>query len=105
MMLLDCPYIAKLYFSLASKDNFYLAMEYISGGDLFSLLQSIGCLDETLAKIYIAELVVGLDYLHTHGIVHRDLKPDNVLIGSDGHVRITDFGLSRLELVDRIFSV
>ena len=50
-------------------------MEFINGGDLFSLLQTIGFLDEKLLRVYAAELIVALHYLHLHGIVHRDIKP------------------------------
>ena len=66
MMLLDSPYIAKLYYALASKDNFYLVLEFINGGDCFSLLQSIGFLDENLCRIYAAEIVSALSNMHMH---------------------------------------
>jgi serine/threonine protein kinase len=100
MLLLDHPFVARLYYSMASAENYYLVMEFISGGDCFSLLQSVGFLDEALVRVYAAELVVTIAFLHAHGVVHRDLKPDNVLIGADGHIRLTDFGLSRLELCE-----
>lgn len=62
-------------------------MEYLNGGDCASLIKVIGCLDEDWAKSYVAEIVLGLEYLHGRGIVHRDLKPDNLLIDSRGHLR------------------
>ena len=70
-------------------------MEYLPGGDLGDMLESMGYLDEDHARSYIAEIVVALEYLHGQGIVHRDLKPDNVLIGKEGHLKLTDFGLSQ----------
>lgn len=68
------------------------------GGDLKSLLGVYGFLEESMAVFYIAEITLALDYLHRHHIVHRDLKPDNVLIAKSGHVKLTDFGLSTIEI-------
>lgn len=68
------------------------------GGDLKSLLGVYGFLEESMAVFYIAEVTLALDYLHKHNIVHRDLKPDNMLISRTGHVKLTDFGLSKIEV-------
>lgn len=75
-------------------------MEYLNGGDLYSLLRNLGCLDEDVARVYIAELVLALEYLHSLRVVHRDLKPDNLLIAHDGHIKLTDFGLSKVGLIN-----
>ncbi|KAI9205400.1 uncharacterized protein BJ171DRAFT_423179 [Polychytrium aggregatum] len=98
---LDSPYVVKLYYSFQSKDNLYLVMEYLNGGDLAALIKNSGSLDEKWAKQYIAEVVLGLEFLHSRGIVHRDLKPDNLLIDQSGHVKLTDFGLSRVGFLGR----
>ena len=74
--------------------NLFLLMEYQPGGDLHSLLMNLGALEEDVAKLYVGEIVLALRYLHNSGCVHRDLKPDNILIGRDGHIKLTDFGLS-----------
>jgi len=88
------PFVVKLYYSFQTRKKLFLVMEYINGGDLNSLLNNIGCLDEEMAKRYVAEVVLALEYLHSHNIVHRDLKPDNLLLDHQGHIKLADFGLS-----------
>uniref|UniRef100_A0A2P2JRE8 non-specific serine/threonine protein kinase n=1 Tax=Rhizophora mucronata TaxID=61149 RepID=A0A2P2JRE8_RHIMU len=94
------PFVVRFFYSFTCRDNLYLVMEYLNGGDLYSLLRKVGCLEEDVARIYIAELVLALEYLHSLGIVHRDLKPDNILIAHDGHIKLTDFGLSKIGLIN-----
>ncbi|OWK61495.1 Serine/threonine-protein kinase greatwall [Lonchura striata] len=89
------PFIVHLYYSLQSANN---VMEYLIGGDVKSLLHIYGYFDEEMAVKYISEAALALDYLHRHGIIHRDLKPDNMLISNQGHIKLTDFGLSRVTL-------
>lgn len=84
------------YFKL--QRSLYLVMEYVEGGDLASLIKHIGSLPLDLARMYFAETVLALEYIHNLGIIHRDLKPDNLLITSDGHIKVTDFGLSKMGL-------
>ena len=67
----ESPFVAKLYFTFQSSENLYLVMEYLNGGDCAALIKSLGCLPEEWTKGYIAEVVLGLDYLHQRGIVHR----------------------------------
>ncbi|KAH3903040.1 uncharacterized protein SCODWIG_01917 [Saccharomycodes ludwigii] len=95
------PYVAKLYATFQNKDNLFLVMEYLSGGDIASLLKVMGTLPDEWTKQYISEVVVGVEDMHKDGIIHHDLKPDNLLIDSKGHVKLTDFGLSRRGLVNR----
>ncbi|KAK9404305.1 microtubule-associated serine/threonine-protein kinase 2 [Crotalus adamanteus] len=76
-----------------------MVMEYVEGGDCATLLKNIGALPVDMARMYFAETVLALEYLHNYGIVHRDLKPDNLLITSMGHVKLTDFGLSKIGLM------
>ncbi|KAL0851225.1 hypothetical protein ABMA28_007069 [Loxostege sticticalis] len=92
------PFCVHLYYSLQSLSSVYLVMEYMVGGDLKSLLNVYGFLEESMAVFYVAEVTLALDYLHKHNIVHRDLKPDNMLIAKSGHVKLTDFGLSKIEI-------
>ncbi|KAK2975849.1 hypothetical protein RJ640_022866, partial [Escallonia rubra] len=94
------PFVVRFFYSFTCRENLYLVMEYLNGGDLFSLLRNLGCLEEDMARIYIAELVLALEYLHSLNVIHRDLKPDNLLIGPDGHIKLTDFGLSKVGLIN-----
>ncbi|KAI1614402.1 protein-serine/threonine kinase [Exophiala viscosa] len=97
----ESDFVAKLYWTFSSKDFLYLVMEYLNGGDCASLIKILGGLSEDWAKKYIAEVVLGVEHLHSRGIVHRDLKPDNLLIDHKGHLKLTDFGLSRMGLIGR----
>ncbi|SPP81036.1 serine/threonine-protein kinase greatwall isoform X1 [Drosophila guanche] len=92
------PFCVSLFYSLQSLSYVYLVMEYMVGGDLKSLLAMYGYFDEATARFYVAEMAMGLQYLHQHGIVHRDIKPDNMLLSSTGHVKLTDFGLSKIDM-------
>ena len=91
----DNPYIVKLHFAFQTETKLYLVMDYLNGGELFSYIKREKKFDEHRAKIYAAELVEAISYLHKHNIIYRDLKPENVLFDSKGHVRLTDFGLSK----------
>ncbi|XP_037493258.1 probable serine/threonine protein kinase IRE [Jatropha curcas] len=94
------PFVVRFFYSFTCRENLYLVMEYLNGGDLYSLLRNLGCLDEDMARMYIAEVVLALEYLHSLSVIHRDLKPDNLLIGQDGHLKLTDFGLSKVGLIN-----
>ncbi|MCJ1474331.1 rim15, signal transduction response regulator [Lambiella insularis] len=97
----ESDFVAKLYWTFSSKDYLYLVMEYLNGGDCASLVKVLGGLPEDWAKKYLGEVVLGVEHLHSRGIVHRDLKPDNLLIDQKGHLKLTDFGLSRMGLIGR----
>jgi len=71
-------------------------MDLCAGGELFYLLHKRGKLPEHVAKFYFSEILLGIEYLHSKGIVYRDLKPENVLIDIDGHIKLADFGLSKI---------
>ncbi|KAJ2865246.1 rim15, signal transduction response regulator, partial [Coemansia erecta] len=95
------PFVVRLLYTFQSRTNLYLVMEYLNGGDCASLLKAIGTLPEDWARQYLAEVVLGIQDLHARNVVHRDLKPDNLLIDSEGHLKLTDFGLSRLGFLGR----
>jgi serine/threonine protein kinase len=72
-----------------------MIMEFVNGGELFYHLSNAGRFDEERARFYTAEVVLALEYLHEEGIVYRDLKPENILVDNEGHLKLTDFGLSK----------
>ncbi|XP_014218593.1 serine/threonine-protein kinase greatwall [Copidosoma floridanum] len=101
LALIRSPYCVQLFYSLQSATSVYLVMEYMVGGDLKSLVGVYGYMEESMAAFYTAEVCLALEYLHSHGIVHRDLKPDNMLLSKEGHVKLTDFGLSKISTLQR----
>ncbi|XP_075870408.1 citron Rho-interacting kinase isoform X2 [Nelusetta ayraudi] len=87
------PWIPQLLYAFQDKDHVYLAMEYMPGGDLMSLLNRYeDQFDESMAQFYLAELVEAIHGVHQLGYVHRDVKPENVLIDRTGHIKLADFG-------------
>uniref|UniRef100_A0A674APC5 Serine/threonine-protein kinase greatwall n=1 Tax=Salmo trutta TaxID=8032 RepID=A0A674APC5_SALTR len=98
------PFVVHLFYCLQTATKVYLVMEYLIGGDVKSLLHIYGYFDEDMSVKYISEVARALDYLHRHGIIHRDLKPDNMLVSNEGHIKLTDFGLSKVKL-DRELSL
>ncbi|KAJ2398608.1 Serine/threonine-protein kinase MRCK gamma, partial [Coemansia sp. RSA 2559] len=90
----DSPWIPDLYASFQDKENLYIVMEFVAGGDLFSMLDRCenAVIDEDAARFYSAEIVLALEDLHKIGYIHRDCKPQNTLLDERGHVKLADFG-------------
>ncbi|XP_014258754.1 microtubule-associated serine/threonine-protein kinase 3 isoform X2 [Cimex lectularius] len=99
MSFTDNPFVVSMYCSFETKKHLCLVMEYVEGGDCAALVKVIGPLPPDMARFYFAETVLAVEYLHSYGIVHRDLKPDNLLITALGHIKLTDFGLSKMGLM------
>jgi serine/threonine protein kinase len=89
------PFIINLHYAFQSEDSLYLILDYCPGGDIDTLLNHKEVLNETEARFYISELLLAIEELHRNGIMYRDLKPDNIVIDENGHVKLTDFGLSK----------
>ena len=90
------PFVVKLYYAFQDHEKLYLILEYAQGGELFEHLRTERMFPEETAAFYMAEMVLALEHLHhTVGVVYRDLKPENCLLDSEGHLLLTDFGLSK----------
>jgi len=100
LMKLNHPFLVRLHYSFIDSNQLCMVLDFASGGDLFFHLRKArgGRLHHMPAGFYVAEMVCALDYLHNHDIIHRDLKPENILMGADGHLLLTDFGLSKAEV-------
>ncbi|KIV95177.1 hypothetical protein PV10_02858 [Exophiala mesophila] len=95
------PFVVNLYYAFQDHEKLYLILEYASGGELFRHLEMEKFFSEEVAAFYIAEIVLALDYLHnTVGVIYRDLKPENCLLDAEGHLLLTDFGLSKVAVQD-----
>uniref|UniRef100_A0A8C7I3K8 non-specific serine/threonine protein kinase n=1 Tax=Oncorhynchus kisutch TaxID=8019 RepID=A0A8C7I3K8_ONCKI len=93
------PFIVKLHYAFQTEGKLYLILDFLRGGDVFTRLSKEVMFTEEDVKFYLAELALALDHLHHLGIVYRDLKPENILLDEAGHIKLTDFGLSK-ESVD-----
>lgn len=89
-------FLVKLKYAFQTPSNIYLVIEYMSGGDLHQLLKKYRNFPEGLAQFYAAEIVLALEYLHEKmNVIYRDLKPENILLDGQGHLKLSDFGLSK----------
>ncbi|VDM32545.1 unnamed protein product [Hydatigera taeniaeformis] len=96
------PFIVSLNYAFQTEGKIYLILEFVKGGDLFSRLAKELMFTEQDVMFYLAEIAVAIDHLHKLGIVYRDLKPENILLTEEGHIKLTDFGLSKEALYDGI---
>ena len=94
------PFIVGLNYAFQTKDKLFLILDYCPGGDLARLLFREKRLSEEHARIYLAEVLLALEHLHSKDIIYRDLKPDNVVLDEEGHAQLTDFGLSKEGVLD-----
>ncbi|XP_065175255.1 ribosomal protein S6 kinase 2 beta-like [Sycon ciliatum] len=92
---IDHPFVVQLRYAFQTSDKVYLILEFLRGGDLFNRLNREVMFTEDDVTFYLAELALALNHLHSLGIIYRDLKPENVLLDSEGHIRVTDFGLCK----------
>lgn len=95
---IDHPFICKMHWAFHSNKKLHIIMEYYPGGELFYHLKRVKKFSENHAKFYFCEVLMSLKYLHDKDIAYRDLKPENIVIDVDGHVKLTDFGLSKMDM-------
>ncbi|KAF9005800.1 kinase-like protein [Hymenopellis radicata] len=93
--LVQCPFIINIWGTFQDTANLYMVMDFVPGGELFTLLRRSGRFPDPVAKFYAAEVVLALSYMHGQQIVYRDLKPENILLNHDGHIKIADFGFAK----------
>jgi len=89
------PFIVRLWGTFQDSNNIFMVMDYIEGGELFSLLRKSQRFPNPVAKFYAAEVCLALEYLHSKDIIYRDLKPENILLDKNGHIKVTDFGFAK----------
>eukprot|EP00091_Calanus_sinicus_P006035 TRINITY_DN16622_c0_g1_i1.p2 TRINITY_DN16622_c0_g1~~TRINITY_DN16622_c0_g1_i1.p2 ORF type:complete len:208 (+),score=27.15 TRINITY_DN16622_c0_g1_i1:172-795(+) len=89
------PFLVTMHYAFQTPAKLHLVLDYVSGGELFTHLYQREKFKETEVRIYIAEIILALQHLHKYGIIYRDIKLENILLDGDGHIALTDFGLSR----------
>ena len=91
------PFIVKLHYAFQTPERLYFVIDFLNGGELFFHLRKETKFNEDRTRFYAAEIVLALECLHSNGIIYRDLKPENVILDSEGHIKLTDFGLCKLQ--------
>lgn len=89
------PFIIRMWGTFQDCHNLFMIMDYIEGGELFSLLRKSQRFPTPVAKFYAAEVFLAIEYLHELDIIYRDLKPENILLDKNGHIKLTDFGFAK----------
>lgn len=92
----SCPYFVRLYWTFQDTDRLYFVLSYAKNGDVLGQIEKHGRLSIDCTRYYLAELILGLEHLHSKNIIHRDLKPENLLFDENWHILITDFGSAKI---------
>ena len=94
--LTEHPGIVRLYYTFQDENSLYYVLDLCSGGELLGILKKTGTFDEECTRFFGAQILDAIEYMHSRGVIHRDLKPENCLLDSQGHLLLTDFGLSKV---------
>lgn len=89
------PFLVNMWGTFQDSNNLYMVMDYVPGGELFSVLRRSQRFPDHVAKFYAAEVILAIEYLHSKDMIYRDLKPENLLLDAQGHIKITDFGFAK----------
>lgn len=90
------PFVVKLKYAFQNPEKLFLVTEYMAGGELYYHMRKEGSFNEARARFYACEITLALEHLHSQNIIYRDLKPENILLDEEGHIKLTDFGLSKI---------
>ena len=97
----SCEFLMTMHYAFQTADKLYIVMDFLNGGELYFHLRNEQTFDENRIRFYASEIILGLETLHKEGIIYRDLKPENILLDNEGHIRLTDFGLSKTGIFKR----
>lgn len=92
------PFLVNLNWSFQTQDKLFFVLDFVNGGELFYHLQREKKFPLSRVRLYSAEILLALEHLHKNGIIYRDLKPENILLNAEGHICLTDFGLSKTNM-------
>ena len=95
---LQHPFIVRLHWAFQTASHLYLVLDYCPAGDMNELIQREGRLDEDIARLFLCEIVLAVEAIHSENVIYRDLKPDNIVLDAEGHIRLTDFGLAKMNI-------
>ena len=107
MVTINCPFVMDIKYAFQDEIHLYLVTEFMQGGDMFFHMHDKGLIKKERTKFYIIELVLAIEYLHSNNMIYRDLKPENILMDKYGHIKVTDFGLSKIldDMNDKVFTL
>ena len=92
---MESPYIVNMHYAFQDKENLYLVMDYLSGGDLRFHISRHKKFSEEQTRFFICGIILSLEYIHSNNIIHRDIKPENLVLEENGYLRVTDFGIAK----------
>ena len=96
MVRINCPFIVNIKFAFQDNIKLYIITEFMQGGEMFFHLHKEKRFSNEKTRFYIIELILAIEFLHKNKMLYRDLKPENIMIDSNGHIKLTDFGLSKM---------